>query len=92
MDSQPLGFNKYLMGIPVGETNDLVLNRRAVPWPDALYLAALECGLAECVANDVMGLYIGFRDVAANLPRVITLLGEKGKTRYRVVSRLQLEG
>ena len=92
MDGQPLGFNEYLMGIPVGKTNDLVLNRRAVPWPDALYLAAVERRLAECVANDVMGLFIGLRDVAADLPRVIALFGEKGETWYRVVSRLQLEG
>ena len=92
MDGQPLGFNEYLMGIPICKTNDLVLNRRAVPWPDALYLAAVERRLAKCAANDVMGLFIGLRDVATDLPRVIALLSEKGKTRYRVVSRLQLEG
>lgn len=61
------GFEENLVGVFVGESNDLCLDTRAVAGANALYLAVVEWRVFEVVAEDLVGSGIGVGYPAGHL-------------------------
>ena len=55
------------MALLLFETDDLILNRRAVARADALNVAAVERRAVQVVENDLVGLGVRVGDVAVDL-------------------------
>lgn len=61
------GFEENLVCVFVGKSNDFRLDTRAVAGADALYLAVVEWGVFEVVAEDLMGSGVGVGYPAGHL-------------------------
>ena len=83
---QPFRLHENLMLGAVGKAHHLVLNAGAVARPGAFDLAAVERALMQRLTNDVMGGWVGFRNVTADLARM--RLRQKGQRWRRILTRL----
>ena len=88
---EAFGLNKDLVSVSIRKADDLVLNRWTISWPDPLDLTAVKSRTTEPGTNDVMGPFVGFGNMTANLPGMIDSFGQKGETRHRIIAWLRLQ-
>src|SRR5262249_28324042 len=88
--AQALGLEKDLMPILVAETNDLVLERRAVTRPEAFDDAAVQRRTIEASRNAGVRFRVRKRDVAADLAQSVRYRIES-KARARLIALLLFE-
>ena len=91
MHIETFGLDKNLVSVSISKTDDLVLNRWAISRPDPLDLTAVESRTTEPSTNDVVGPFVGFGNMAADLPGMIDGFGQKGETGHWIIARLRLQ-
>ena len=84
-------FDEHLVRGPGGETHDLVLDRRAVARADALDHAGVQRRPVRRRADQLVGAFVGVRDVAADLSRMLATQADIGEHGHRLVAGLHRE-
>ncbi|KAG1212178.1 hypothetical protein G6F35_010410 [Rhizopus arrhizus] len=87
-DAQALGFDEDLVAGLFGKAHHLVLDGGAVARADAFDLAAVQRRAVQRVADDLVGLFGGVGDPAADLLRMLVHRAEEGHHRARRVAGL----
>ena len=87
-DAQAFGFDEDLVAGLFRKAHHLVLDGRAVARADALDLAAVQRRAVQRVADDLVGLFGGVGDPAADLLRMFVHRTEEGHHRARRVAGL----
>ena len=90
MRRQTFGLEKDLVAGFAGEAVNLVLDRRTVPWPDALDDAREHRRAVERRADDVVSALVRVRDPTGQLLWMHAALAEERKHRLRRITRLHL--
>ncbi len=88
---QAFGLDEHLVAGLVGETVDLVLDRRAVARPHAFDHAGIHRRTVEIGEDDLVGPLVGMRDMAIDLARMLFAAAQIRHHRQRRVAGLWLE-
>src|SRR6185312_11804080 len=75
----------------LGEAHHLVLDRRAVAWAGAFDLAGVQRRTVQRAADQLVGVFGGVGDPAADLARVFVARTQVGEHRRRIVAVLFLQ-
>ncbi|CCJ83103.1 hypothetical protein BN134_3876 [Cronobacter dublinensis 1210] len=88
---EPFRLKEDLVRVAIGEAHHFIFDRRAVARPDPLDNACVHRAAIEVIADHVMGFFVGVRDVARHLARMLTRRPHERKDRHWVVAMLLIE-
>ena len=76
------------MLVTIGKAHHFIFDRRAITWADPFDHAGVHWAAIEVAADHVMGFFIGVRDVARHLLRMLRRIAHEREHRHRVITVL----
>ena len=76
------------MLVTIGKAHHFVFDRRAITWADPFDYASVHWAAIEVIADHLMGFFVGMRDVARYLLRVLRRVAHERENRHRVIAVL----
>ena len=76
------------MLVTIGKSHHFVFDRRAITWADPFDHTGVHWAAIEVIADHVMGFFIGVRDVARHLLRMLSRIAHEREHRHRIITVL----
>ena len=76
------------MLVAIGKAHHFVFDRRAVAWTDPFDHAGVHRAAIEVIADHVMGFFVGMRDIARYLLRMLCRIAHEREDRHWVITVL----
>ena len=88
MGIQAFRFDKYLMRVPVGKTDNFIFNRRTITRPDAFNDSRIQRRPIQAGTDNIVGFTVGAGDMTGYLPRMLLALAHIRKHGHGIIAVL----